>query len=370
MRIAMMLFFTLLPLSDSPRLLRLVQVASGFTMPTHITNAGDNSGRIFVVEQAGRVKIVRKSDTVVTPFLDIANMVSCCGERGLLSIAFPPGYANSQRFYASYTNTVGNSVISMFQTTADPNVADPNSEVQLLTVEQPFANHNGGLITFGPDGFLYIGFGDGGSGGDPFGNGQNLDTLLGKILRIDVESHPGTYQVPPTNPFVGVANARPEIWAFGLRNPWKFSFDRSNGDFYIADVGQNLYEEVDFQAAPSSGGQNYGWNVMEGLHCYNAPSCNTAGLTLPVTEYTHGPGCSITGGYVFRGPGNTSIQGTYLYGDFCSGTIRGLKSIAGSWQSNVMLDTNYSISTFGEDEAGNVYLNDYNGGKIFKIGER
>jgi glucose/arabinose dehydrogenase len=370
MRLSMMLLLFALQFVEPPRPFRLVQSASGFNMPTQITHAGDNSGRIFVVEQGGRVKIVKKSDSAGTPFLDIASRVSCCGERGLLGIAFPPGYASSHRFYVSYTDNSGDSVISMFQTTADPNVADPNSEVKLLTVEQPFANHNGGLIMFGPDGYLYVGLGDGGSAGDPFGNGQNLDTLLGKILRIDVESTPGAYQIPPTNPFVGVAGTRPEIWAFGLRNPWKFAFDRANGNLFIADVGQNTYEEVDFQPAGSGGGQNYGWNVMEGMHCYNASTCNMTGLTLPVTEYTHSSGCSITGGYVFRGPGGAALQGVYLYGDYCSGTIHGLSNNGSGWQDSELLDTKYAISTFGEDEAGNVYLNDYNTGRIYKVTPR
>jgi glucose/arabinose dehydrogenase len=285
----------------------------------------------------------------------------------LLSIAFPPGYATKKRFYANYTNNEGDSVISMFLTTADPDVADPDSEVSLLTVDQPFSNHNGGLILFGPDGYLYVGFGDGGSSGDPLGNGQNPNTLLGKVLRIDVESAPGMYQVPATNPFVGFPSYRPEIWALGTRNPWKFSFDRANGDLYLADVGQNQYEEVNFQPAGSSGGQNYGWNIMEGMHCYANPSCSTQGLTLPVTEYTHASGCSVTGGHVFRGPGNPSLQGTYFYGDYCSGMIWGLKNNGGVWQSTPLLDSSYSISTFGEDQPGTLYVADYNSGQIFRI---
>jgi glucose/arabinose dehydrogenase len=350
------------------RSIRLVPFANGFTLPTHIAHAGDNSGRVFVVEQDGRVRIVKNGNVLSTPFLDIAASVSCCGEQGLLSIVFPPGYATTQRFYVNYTNNAGDSVVSMFRTSTDPDIADPASEDVLFTVDQPFANHNGGMMAFGPDGYLYIGFGDGGSGGDPQGNGQNPATLLGKMLRIDVEAVPGSYQVPSSNPFVGNPNVRAEIWALGTRNPWKFSFDRANGNLFIADVGQNIYEEVNFQPA-GIGGQNYGWNTMEGMHCFSSPTCSTVGLTLPVTEYTHGPDCSVTGGYVFRGPGNAGLQGTYLYGDFCSGIIRGLTNNGGAWQSEILLDTRFGISSFGEDQPGNVYVADYNRGRILRIME-
>jgi glucose/arabinose dehydrogenase len=212
-----------------------------------------------------------------------------------------------------------------------------------------------------------VGLGDGGSSGDPFGNGQNPNTLLGKLLRIDVESVPGTYQIPPTNPFVGSPSFRPEIWARGLRNPWKLAFDRATGDLYLADVGQNQYEEVNFQPAGNPGGQNYGWNIMEGMHCYSSPACSTEGLTLPVVEYTHASGCSVTGGHVFRGPGNASLQGIYFYGDYCTGIIWGLKNNGGTWQATLLLDSPYSISTFGEDESGNLYVADYNTGRMFRI---
>jgi glucose/arabinose dehydrogenase len=368
MTIRILLLLSLLSgVQDARRYIRLLRSAGGFTLPVHITHANDNSNRVFVVEQGGRIRIFKNDMALTTPFLDIAGRVSCCGERGLLSVAFPPGYASKNRFYVSYTNNTGDSVISMFQTTLDPNIADPDSEVILLTVQQPFGNHNGGLIKFGPGGYLYIGFGDGGSGGDPFGNGQNLNTLLGKLLRIDVESVPGTYQIPASNPFVGVPNSRAEIWAWGLRNPWKFAFDRANGDLYTADVGQNLYEEVNYQPAASVGGENYGWNIMEGMHCYSSQTCSPVGLTLPVTEYTHGPGCSVTGGYVFRGPGNPSLQGTYFYGDLCSGVISGLKNNGGVWQSRVMLDSTITISTFGEDQPGNLYVADYGAGQLYRI---
>jgi glucose/arabinose dehydrogenase len=365
-QLAILLFLLCSSSLWAQRAIRLTQFATGLTMPTFIANANDGSGRLFVGEQNGRIKIVKNGSVLATPFLDISGKVSCCSERGLLGIAFPPGYATSKRFYVNYTDIAGNTVISLFRASANPDVADPLSEDVVLTQQQPFSNHNGGQLAFGPDGYLYIGLGDGGSSNDPLGNGQNTNTLLGKVLRIDVESAPGSYSIPPTNPFVGVSGVLPEIWALGTRNPWRFSFDRANGNLYIADVGQNQYEEVNFQPAGNPGGQNYGWVVMEGMHCVQ-PGCSTAGLTLPVTEYTHGADCSITGGYVFRGPGSPSLQGVYLYGDYCSGRIRGLVNNGGVWESTLLLDSRNAISTFGEDEAGNVYVNDYDSGTIFKI---
>ena len=243
--------------------IQVQRLVGGVTQPTHVAAVPDGGGRLWVVEQPGRIRLVRNGVLAQAPVLDITSRVSCCGERGLLSVAFPPGFATKRYFYVNYTNLAGNTVIGRYRLTAD-DVADPASETVVLGVDQPFANHNGGQLAFGPDGFLYIGMGDGGSGGDPFGNGQSLGTLLGKILRIDVESGTQPYAVPPSNPFVGRAGARGEIWAYGLRNPWRFSFDRATGDLYIADVGQELYEEVDFQPAASRGGENYGWNIMEG----------------------------------------------------------------------------------------------------------
>jgi glucose/arabinose dehydrogenase len=238
----------------------------------------------------------------------------------------------------------------------------------LLTVVQPFTNHNGGQLAFGPDGYLYIGLGDGGSGGDPLNNAQNPLALLGKMIRIDVGSNTGTYAVPAGNPFVGNAAYRPEIWALGLRNPWRFSFDRQTGDLFIADVGENTYEEVNFQPAGGLGGTNYGWNIMEGLHCYNATSCDPAGLTLPVVEYQHLSGnCSIIGGYVYRGSLYPALRGVYLYGDFCSGRIWGLKLAGTTVENRLLLESGIVLSTFGEDEAGTIYVADPVSGNIYKI---
>jgi len=241
-------------------------------------------------------------------------------------------------------------------------VADPASIRQLLTIVQPFANHNGGQLVFGPDALLYIGMGDGGSGGDPFGNSQSLNTLLGKILRLDVLSGAATYAIPAGNPFGN------EIWAYGVRNPWRFSFDRTTGDFYLGDVGQDTVEEVDFQPAGSGAGANYGWNLMEGTHCYGSPTCSSAGLVLPVAEYLHGSGdCAVTGGYVYRGS-LAALRGIYLYGDYCSGRIWGLRRNGAVWENQLLADTPYSISTFGEDEAGEVYVADHTSGNIYRIG--
>jgi glucose/arabinose dehydrogenase len=237
----------------------------------------------------------------------------------------------------------------------------------VLIVKQPFANHNGGQLAFGPDGYLYIGMGDGGAANDPFGNGQKPDTLLGKLLRIDVESGARPYMVPSSNPFVGREGVLPEIWASGLRNPWRFSFDRHTGNLFVADVGQNKYEEVNFRSSSSKGGENYGWNVMEGMHCFRSKTCDSSGLVLPVVDYNHKAGCSVTGGMVYRGTAIPSLDGTYLYADYCSGRIWGLRKSNGHWISTELADTELSISTFGEDEAGEIYVADHDSGSIYQI---
>ncbi|MGE5893620.1 MAG: PQQ-dependent sugar dehydrogenase [bacterium] len=344
-------------------------VASGFNQPVHITHAGDGSGRLFVVEQAGVIRIIKNGVLVPTPFLAISERVLSGGERGLLSVAFPPRYSSKGYFYVNYTaRGDGHTVVARYRVSADPDIADPATEQVLLTIDQPFANHNGGLILFGPDGNLYIGMGDGGSGGDPLNNGQNPGTLLGKLLRIDTESSPNSasYVIPTTNPFVQNPAYLDEIWASGLRNPWRFSFDRLTGDLYIADVGQDAWEEIDFQSASSTGGENYGWNIMEGNHCFRDPACVKTGLIIPVAEYDHSSGdCSVTGGMVYRGRESPNLQGIYLFGDFCSGRIRGLRRAGSAWESSLLLDTAFSISTFGEDEAGNMYVADYASGNIY-----
>ncbi len=332
-------------------------VVTGLSSPVDITHAGDGSGRLFIILQGGRIVIFDGVQILSPPFLDITSLVSSGGERGLLGAAFHPNYVGNGFFYVSYTDTAGDSVIARYSVSLDPNRADPTSGVILLTIPQPFSNHNGGQLHFGPDGYLYIGIGDGGSGGDPQNNGQDLGTLLGKILRIDVDSG-FPFTVPPDNPFVGVVGAREEIWSFGLRNPWRFSFDRLTGDMFIGDVGQNSWEEVDFQPANSTGGENYGWRLMEGNSCFNpAINCNNGTLTLPILVYDHSVGCSVTGGYLYRGSKNPNLNGLYLYGDFCSGLIWGAQEDGlGGWNTTVLLDTNFSISTFGEDESGEIYF--------------
>lgn len=338
----------------------LKEIAKGFDDPLYLTHAGDGSGRLFVAEQGGVIKIIKNGWLLSKAFLDIRQKVRSGGEQGMLGLAFHPNFSRNGYFFVHYSDVNGDTVISRFTVSKDSDVADPNSEFMVLTQDQPYRNHNGGQIVFGPDGYLYIGLGDGGSGGDPHGNGQNLATLLGKILRIDVDSAK-PYAAPPTNPFVG-KKGRAEVWAYGLRNPWRFSFDRSTGDLYIADVGQNAWEEIDFQPADTKGGENYGWNQMEGNHCYTE-GCDPKLYVAPVAEYSHGSGCSVTGGYIYRGKYDNGLNGVYLYGDYCSGLIWALlKTSSGEWANKLLIESGLSISSFGEDEEGEVYVVDHRGG--------
>jgi len=343
----------------------------GFSSPVGITHAGDGTARLFVVEQGGRIRLVKNGVLQATPFLNISARISAGGERGLLGLAFPHDYARKGYFYVNYTNTAGDTVISRFQrSAASADTADPASEQILLTIGQPFANHNGGQLAYGQrDRFLYVGMGDGGSAGDPGNRAQNPAELLGKILRLDTETgRPYTYTSPATNPFVSTTGFRPEIWALGVRNPWRFSFDRLTADLYIADVGQGSWEEINFQPAASLGGENYGWRIMEGTHCFNPNPCSVFGLTLPILEYGHGAGdCSVTGGYVYRAGAFPRMQGLYLYGDFCSGRIWGLRRESNVWQNSLLLDTSIQISAFGEDEFGALYVAGYNTGEIYPL---
>ncbi|HJW13641.1 MAG TPA: PQQ-dependent sugar dehydrogenase, partial [Thermoanaerobaculia bacterium] len=307
-------------------------LAAGMGPITSIANAGDS--RLFLTLQTGRILIFAGGQVQPAPFLDLASSISCCGERGLLGLAFHPRFASKRFFFVDYTNTAGNTVIARYEASAaNPNSADPASGVILLTIPQPFANHNGGQLQFGPDGYLYIGMGDGGSANDPFCNAQRDDTLLGKLLRIDVDqnvSTPPFYGIPAGNPFAGPGPPQDEIWARGLRNPWRFSFDRGTGDLYIADVGQSAREEIDFQPRASAGGENYGWKVMEGSLCgaggssgcpAGVLSCNAPGFKSPLYEYGHAGsgGCTgtVIGGYVYRGAAYPALRGVYLYGDYC-----------------------------------------------------
>ena len=354
----------------------ILPYASGFQSPVQVTNAGDGSDRLFVVEQQGRIKILVNQQTLPVPFLDITDRVLFSGEQGLLSVAFPPDYASLGHCYVYYTNKNGDNQVSRFRLMpGDANQLDPDSEELVLYLHHPInANHNGGQLAFSPnDGYLYIGTGDGGGGGDPAGNAQNPDSLLGKMLRIDVEASPSsfTYTIPVSNPFTQTVGYRGEIWALGLRNPWRYSFDRLTGDLYIGDVGQGSYEEVDFQPADSAGGENYGWNVMEGSHCYNASTCNQTGLTLPVLDYTRLANFSaaVAGGVVYRGSISPELQGIYFFADSYDGRLWGLRQNGNQWEHVVLKNTGLygGIVSFGEDESGEVYFTDLGGGRIFHL---
>ena len=347
--------------------IRLVPAASGIVAPTDVQNAGDGSGRLFIVQQDGTIRILRGGALLSQPFLDIRSRTRAGGERGLLGLAFPPGFADTQRFYVNYTDLAGDTVIAMYRVSTNPDVADSARETVLLNIKQPFANHNGGQVSFGPDGYLYIGMGDGGSAGDPMNHAQNRASLLGKLLRIDVEKEPGRILIPPDNPFVDTTGVRPEIWAYGLRNPWRFSFDRANGDLLIADVGQGTWEEINYTPASSRGGENYGWSAMEGLVCYRA-GCSMQGLTMPVAVYGHQNGdCSVTGGFMYRGNMSPGLRGTYLLADYCTGRIRALRREGSQWVSAVVLSPGGQITTFGEDEAGEMYAADAQKRMVFRI---
>ena len=354
--------------SSAAQDVRLTRLAGGLTMPSDLQHAGDGSERLFVVEQNGRIQVWRDGALLARPFLDISTRTVASGERGLLGLAFPPGFAAKRHFYVNYTDRLGDTVVARYRLTSDADVADASTEEVILHIDQPYPNHNGGQVRFGPDGYLYIGMGDGGSAGDPQNNAQNRSVLLGKMLRIDVEGGAAPYGIPPGNPFAGGPAGRPEIWATGLRNPWRFSFDRETRDLWIADVGQNRAEEVHFTAAGSAGGENYGWDLMEGLQCYPATAaCNRDGLVLPILEYGRSEGCSVTGGFVYRGRRFPSLRGTYIYGDYCTGRIWGVRREAGRWVNRLLLDSDLSISTFGEDEAGEIYAADHAGGGIYRL---
>lgn len=347
----------------------LAPIADGFERPTHITHANDNSGRLFVVEQAGLIWSIRDGQRAPQPFLDIRDRVESSGnEQGLLSVAFHPRFAENRQFFVNYTNRDGDTVVARYRASADGDSADVDSAKTLLTIDQPAANHNGGMIAFGPDGYLYIGMGDGGRADDPWDNAQNRSVLLGKLLRIVVDDA-SPYAIPANNPFVEQTDSRSEIWAYGLRNPWRFSFDRATGDLYIADVGQNRYEEIHVQSATSNGGENYGWNIMEGDACFNPSSnCNRDDLEMPVAVYSHAAGgCSITGGHVYRGGAFPSINGVYFYADYCSGYIWALRHIDGKWENVRVMETRMNITSFGEDEAGEIYLVDQASGAAYQL---
>ncbi|MFQ5535978.1 MAG: PQQ-dependent sugar dehydrogenase [Gemmatimonadota bacterium] len=337
---------------------RLEVFAEGLDHPVYIT-APWGDPRLFIVEQPGRILVARNGGILPTPFLDITDRVGYGGERGLLGLAFDPDFRATGRFFVSYTDLEGRSVIEGYRELNRGDEADPNSGELYLRVEQPFANHNGGHITFGPDAMLYVGLGDGGGAGDPRGHAQNRSTLLGSILRVDVtQSAAPPYEIPPGNPFVDDPAARGEIWLYGLRNPWRFSFDFADGLLFIGDVGQDTWEEIDVLDTGEGGG-NLGWNIMEGPECFGGAACGGDDLVLPVAVYTHEDGCSVTGGYVYRGNRIPALHGRYLYGDYCAGWIRTFRMGAGGTAVDPVelpLPKPGSITSFGEDAQGEVYV--------------
>lgn len=356
--------------------LALAPVVQGIDLPLFATHAGDGSGRLFVVEKGGSIQVVIDGNVLTTPYLDLKNRVNSGGsEQGLLGLAFAPNFVQSGHFFVNYTDFKGETVVSRFQA-ANPrdNRVDPASEFPILVLAQPARNHNGGMLAFGPDGYLYIGTGDGGAANDRFENGQNPQSLLGKMLRLDVTSDPTqAYTIPADNPWVTAdwngQDVRDEVWAMGLRNPWRFSFDRLTGDLWIGDVGQNTYEEINVVTADHGSGLNFGWPIMEGTHCFpDRATCDSSGLEIPITDYSHQVGgCSVTGGYVYRGEQFPQLTGIYLFGDFCTGNVWAIWPLADStWTTELMLRSGIQISSFAEDAAGELYTTDL-AGTLYQI---
>lgn len=349
---------------------QLTTIASGLDRPLYLTNAGDGTDRLFVLEQTGKVWIFDEGEPLADPFLDVSEFISPSADRpyseqGLLGLAFHPEYVDKGTFFINYTNRGGDTVVARYQVSlSNPNIADAGSGEIIFELAQPYANHNGGHIDFGPDGYLYISLGDGGSANDPLGAGQNRKLPLGSVLRIDVDAGL-PYAIPEDNPFVDDSLALDEIWAYGLRNVWRFSFDRATGDMYLADVGQNLWEEINFQPADSAGGENYGWNVWEGTHRFAGGSAPDH--VPPIFEYPHARGCSVTGGYVYRGSAIPQLEAVYLFADYCTGRIwASYRDASFAWQTVDFMSTEMAISSFGEDEKGEIYVIDY-GGVLYRL---
>ncbi len=349
---------------------QLTTIASGLDRPLYLTNAGDGTDRLFVLEQTGKIWIFDEGEPLTDPFLDVSGIISPSADRpyseqGLLGLALHPEYVDKGTFFINYTNRGGDTVVARYQVSlSNPNIADAGSGEIIFELAQPYANHNGGHIDFGPDGYLYISLGDGGSANDPLGAGQNRKLMLGSMLRIDVDAGL-PYAIPEDNPFVDDSLALDEIWAYGLRNVWRFSFDRATGDMYLADVGQNLWEEINFQPADSAGGENYGWNVWEGAHRFAGGSAPD--LVPPIIEYPHSLGCSVTGGYVYRGSAIPQLTAAYLFGDYCTGRIwASYRDTSDAWQTVDFMSTEMAISSFGEDEKGEIYVIDY-GGILYRL---
>jgi glucose/arabinose dehydrogenase len=362
---------TTAPATSNPQLDHLLITLEPFATvpgaPLAIAATDDGTGRLFVVDQAGLIWIVdRNGSTRTDPLVDLRSALRSGGEQGLLGLALHPTFPTDPRAFVNYTNKDGDTIVaSLSLDPSNPDRLDPSSSRQLLFVDQPYANHNGGAVLFGPDGKLYLSLGDGGSGGDPRGNGQNKDTLLGKILRIDIDAGAAPYAIPPDNPFAG-GGGSPEIWHWGMRNPWRMSFDRQTGDLWIGDVGQGAWEEADV-SRNGVGGLNFGWNVMEGSHCYETRTCDSTGLTFPVAEYGHDQGCTVIGGYVYRGTRYPFLVGTYLMADYCSGTIFAIDAAANGLVKPVVVGSGGSqISAFGEDADGELYVT-HLGGEVSRV---
>jgi glucose/arabinose dehydrogenase len=343
----------------------------GFVAPLAVVNAGDGSGRLFVLEQAGRIRVARDGRLIDAPFLDIGDRVGSGGERGLLGLAFHPNFPNDPRFFVDYTDVDGDTRVASYRVDpANPDRADPAGEKRLLFVDQPYPNHNGGALAFGPDGFLYVSLGDGGSGGDPENRAQSTDTLLGKILRIDVDATSGdlAYAIPPDNPFAA-GGGSPEIWLLGLRNPWRMAFDRATGDLWIGDVGQNAWEEIDVQRAGRGGGANFGWRRLEGSHCFlPRRSCEDPAFVGPVTEYGRDVGTTVIGGVVGRGPAAGALDGGYVFADFGSGRVFVIDpTVDGLRPPTQAGNVGSGISAFGEGEDGTIYATDLGDGRLLRV---
>lgn len=368
--------FTLEPLPSGPDALALEPFTSGLSEPIGLTHAGDGTGLLYVNERGGRVRVVEPGGSVRgDPFLDLSGAVVAGGEQGLLGLAFHPDYAENRRLFAYYTAAAdGADTLVELRASEDGTRADPASLRVLFAIPDPAGNHNGGQLAFGPDGYLYVGLGDGGGANDQFGNGQDPSTLLGTILRLDVDSPPAAgaaYAIPSDNPFASdgarAGEGAPEIWAWGLRNPWRFSFDPESGDLYIADVGQGAWEEINRQPGDSAGGENYGWPVMEGRHCFDADGCDQAPYVAPIAEYSHDLGCSVTGGHVYRGAAQPALNGIYIFGDYCSGLIFTLQVDEGTITPKLVLESGAEVSSFGVDEAGEIYLVALGDGALYRV---
>ena len=343
--------------------IELEPFVEGLEAPLLLTHAGDGSGRAFVVEQGGTIRTIADGQVAPEPFLDISAKTEGGGEQGLLGLAFHPDFERDGRFFVNYTDLAGDTVVASYR--ADGPSADPNSEKVLLKIDQPYSNHNGGHLEFGPDGYLYIATGDGGSAGDPEDNGQNRDSLLGKLLRVDVDAE--GYEVPDDNPFADGREGAPEVWAYGLRNPWRFSFDRTTETLWVGDVGQGELEEIN-RVPQDEGGLNFGWNEMEGSRCYAGRDCDTSDKVLPITEYGHDQGCSVTGGFVYRGDAFRDLQGGYFFADYCSGHIWAIDSEArGPVDPTLLFSSERALSSFGLDEAGELYVTDIGAGEVLRV---